>query len=98
MLLPDQDPSRQRALLPCKPAAHPKYPPARRKPPYSSGTCQTASAKRRDAAFQLVNFIRNTVIEEPIEIPADKLDRRHAVNLLVIGLPEGAEERLPMVD
>ena len=47
------------------------------------------------ATLQLVDFVRNAVIEKPTHVPADEFDRRHPVDLLVVGLPERTKERLP---
>ena len=42
-----------------------------------------------------MNFVRDAVIEEAIQVPADELNWRHTVDLVVVGLPEGTKERFP---
>ena len=50
---------------------------------------------RRLTALQLVNFVRDAVVEESIHVPADELHRRHPVDLVIVRLPERAEECFP---
>jgi hypothetical protein len=41
----------------------------------------------RLTALQLMNFVRDAVVEESIQVAPNELDRCHAVDLLVVGLP-----------
>src|SRR5262249_8963361 len=49
---------------------------------------------RRLAALQLVNFIRNSIVEECIQVTPDEFDRGHPMNLTIVGLPQWTEEGL----
>ena len=55
--------------------------------------CAQSVPLGRISSLQLVNFIRDGVIEEPVHVPADEVDGCKAANLLPICLPKRAVER-----